>query len=415
MSKKFSIITYGCKVNQYDSQLLRHSFLLSGYEETRDLTEADIIVVNGCVVTHRAERDARHALHRALRKAREKADIYLLGCAAKYGLDVEGVNKAGSLDELLRLLNLEKADGIRDFGGRKRPYLKVQEGCSFRCAYCVVPLVRGPSRSRELQEIKKEAEELLKAGFREIVLTGTQIGDWGKEFGLRLENLIEELLSLPYRFRLRISSISPLHVTEKLLEFIRPELPNLVPHFHMSLQSGSPRILKLMRRPYTRELFLEKAEMLLERTPLMSLGTDVIAGYPAETEEDFLETVELLERIPFSYLHVFEFSPRRGTEAFSLKEIHPAERKRRVKILLEIRSCKMREYREKFVGKKLQVIAEKVKNGVLEGTSENYLRIRFEGPESLLGEIIDVTVTGIDENMLTGTVQSQSKAAILRL
>ncbi|HDM90231.1 MAG TPA: radical SAM protein, partial [candidate division WOR-3 bacterium] len=202
---------------------------------------------------------------------------------------------------------------------------------------------------------------------------------------------------------------------EKLLEFIRPELPNLVPHFHMSLQSGSPRILKLMRRPYTRELFLEKAEMLLERTPLMSLGTDVIAGYPAETEEDFLETVELLERIPFSYLHVFEFSPRRGTEAFSLKEIHPAERKRRVKILLEIRSRKMREYREKFVGKKLQVIAEKVKNGVLEGTSENYLRIRFEGPESLLGEIVDVTVTGIDENMLTGTVQSQSKAAILRL
>ncbi len=415
MSQSFVIITYGCKVNQYDSQLLRESLLNAGYKECNDLKEADLIIINGCVVTHRAERDARHAVHRAKREAKPGCRIILVGCAAKYGIGTDDIENIPSVSELLSDLGILPVKTISFFGNRKRPYLKVQEGCNFRCSYCVVPLVRGKSRSRPLEEIRKEALTLLSQGFREIVVTGTQVGQWGREFGMSLENLISELLSLPYFFRLRLSSISPLHVNKELLEFIVEDNPRLVPHFHMSLQSGSTRVLKVMRRPYTREQYIEKAEMLLEKTPLMALGTDIIVGFPGETDEDFQESLELVESLPFAYLHVFEFSPRRGTDAWNLPQLPSHVKRERVKIMMELRARKMEEFRRKFVGRTLEVLVESERNGYLIGTSENYLKVMFKGPRSLLGQLVRVKITEYKDGMLWGEAQSQSNAEMPKL
>ncbi len=386
MSEKFFIKTFGCKINQYDSAVLRGYFLSLGMEEAEDIRDADHIVLNSCVVTHKAERDARHFLNRIQRQKKEGAKVYFTGCGANY-MDLKGDFFVGDFKALKKVLGV---DGVYPEFSRSRPFVKVQEGCDFKCTYCVVPRVRGRSISRPASQILDEVVYHVNRGAREIVLTGTQIGDWGKEWNLRLEDLLEKLLEIDADYRIRLSSMAPIHVTDRLIELFNN--PILAPHFHISLQSGSPEILKMMKRPYTVGKYVETIWKIHERIDGVAIGTDIIVGFPGESDEDFMLTLRLVEELPFAYVHVFEYSPRPGTEAYSFGDLPHHVKKARVHELLKVVERKREEFKRKNIGKKLKILVENRKNGYYTGTSENYLRVLVEGGDLPVGDFQDVVV-----------------------
>ncbi len=386
MREKFFIKTFGCKINQYDSAVLRGYFLSIGMEEAGSIEEADHIVLNSCVVTHKAERDARHFLNRIKRRKKPQAKVYFTGCGAGY-MEVGGDFFVGDFNSLKKFLGI---DGVLPEFSRSRPFVKVQEGCNFKCTYCVVPRVRGQSRSRPIDDILKEVRYHLENGSKEIVLTGTQIGDWGKEWGFHLEDLLERILDIGGDFRVRISSISPIHVTDRLVDLFQN--PGMAPHFHISLQSGSPEILKRMKRPYTVRRYVETVRKIHDLIEGVAIGTDIIVGFPGEREEDFRKTVKLVEELPFAYVHVFEYSPRPGTEAYVYGDLPHTIKKERVHRLLEVVEKKRENFKRQNVGRKLRILVEGVKNGLYVGTSGNYLRVLVKEERLEVGSFTDVIV-----------------------
>ena len=410
--KSYYIKNFGCKINQYEGELLSYALEASGYKRTSLPEEADILIVNTCVVTHKAERDARRAINRMIRVRKDGAKILVVGCLPEYK-QVDSVDFVGGFRQALRYLGLN-VPNLTPYQHRARPFVRIQTGCNFRCSYCIVPFVRGRSRSRPLNEIIDEIRALVEKGYEELVLTGTQIGNWGMEWGLELSDLIEKILEIK-GFRIRLSSISPIHVTERLIGLMASNRDRIAPHLHISLQSGSDRILRAMRRPYTAKTYRKKIEQLLEALPDIAIGTDVIAGFPTESDEEFQETLHFIEEIPFAYLHVFEFSPRPGTDAAEMRpQVPPHIRKARVRELLKVAQEKRVRYASRFIGRVLHVVVEKkVEDGIFTGTSEFYIKLRFHLDEDVkFGKILPVRLLEVDRTVNIGKVLTSESAGI---
>ncbi len=403
--RSFFVKNFGCKVNQYEGELVAVALEAAGYRRSSELSDADVIVINTCVVTHRGERDALRWIRKAMRERKDGAIVGIIGCLPSLK-SVDAVDFQGRYKDFLKYLGIN-APSITPYQHRARPFLKVQEGCNFRCSYCIVPRVRGRSRSRPLDEIIGEAILLRDSGYEEIVITGTQVGDWGKEWGADLTVLLEELLKIQ-GVRYRLSSILPLHVTDRLIELMGSHLDRIAPHLHISLQSASDRILAMMRRPYRLKEFDAIIRKLVDSIPNIAIGTDIIVGFPTETEQDYEATRAYIQSSPICHIHVFEYSRRPGTEAEKWPPVPQHIRKKRVKELINIAHRKKVDYISGFIGKVLHVIVEKqVDTSIFQGTSENYIRVRFEGKGLRHGKIYPVEITDLDDITAVGEVSQE--------
>ncbi len=413
--KKILITTLGCKVNQADSEELARRYADEGCELVREGEPADVCVVNTCTVTAKADRQCRNMI-RKLRGKYPKAQIVVTGCYANVAK--EELEKMNEIDQIIYSSSeplkgrvekpqLEFSTLPIDYGRRSntkktRPMLKVQDGCDRFCTYCIVPHARGRSRSVPVKEVVKRIKELVAAGNKEIVLTGIHLGAYGKD--LRPQTgLAELLLKICDRSaRLRLSSIDPDELSEDLISNLKFEISNrrVCPHFHIPLQSGSDEILKKMGRRYTTAQYRAQISNLRSEISNCAIGADVIVGFPGETKELFEETKKFIDSLPVDYLHVFPYSRRELTAASKLKETVPnTEKHRRVKVLMDISKKRRLSFYKSFIGKDLHIVIEYKRDkmtGLLKGVSENYIPVLVAGGDELMGELVKVKVTEVN-------------------
>lgn len=430
---KAAFYTLGCKVNQYESESLKDLFRRRGYRVVPFSEKADVYVVNSCTVTHTSDAKSRQAVRRAVRQNPE-AVVAVIGCypqvAPEEAAAIPGVDILLGTDRRLELpalvdearlgkkINLvrekEEGEAFEDLPwpmelGRARAFLKIQEGCQEYCAYCIIPHARGKLRSQDPEEALQRVQTIREKGYRELVLTGTHLGAWGRDLQppRSLGSLLLEMAERGAPERVRLSSLEPMDVEEGLLRALA-ELPFLCRHLHIPIQSGSDEILRAMGRPYGRDDFRRLAAGLRELDPRMALSTDVIVGFPGEGEGHFQDTLSFVREMAFSRLHVFKFSPRRGTRAAELPDRVPAgaaaERAARLSALGEELA---RKYAQSFVGETLGVLVEKIlPGGYLEGLTEHYLRVRFPGDPALRSKIVPVLVTASGKGFLSGEMRN---------
>lgn len=399
---KFRIYTFGCKTNQYDSESLRR-ILINSMEEARDKDIPDIIIVNTCSVTHIAERKAR-TLIRHLIKTYPNARIIVTGCYAER--DPKGIEGLGNLivignkekESIPRLFLSDLKPKIlpEDKSKRIRAFVKIQDGCDDFCSYCIVPYVRGPVRSRNTEEILDEIKTLVDLGYPEIVLTGIHIGRF-EDNGKRLPDLVKLIYKeIPTIKRIRLSSIEPQEVDREIIELFN-EVPNLCPHIHLVAQSGSDKVLKDMKRKYTREEYLSLVRAFRAVRRDIEFTTDIIVGFPTEEEDDFRDTLSLIEEVGFIKVHIFPFSPRPGTKAFNLKQIDRKivkEREERVKeVSLEVASNRFKH----LIGENVEILVERYANNIAVGLTPSYVRVYSDTdfPVSV-GSLLKVYVNSLE-------------------
>ncbi len=413
MAKKFYLATFGCRTNQADSAAIREQFLSLEYQEADGPKQADVIVVNSCTVTHRSDQQVRQ-LTRKLHRENPTARIILTGCYAQRVPEtlaaLEGVSAVvgNSHKDQVAALGTgrgespflpspsEMAEVFRDdfskarsilaapateTGGRTRPFIKIQDGCDAKCTYCIIPQVRGPSRSVPPDLVFEQCRELVTAGFKEVVLTGIHIGTYGMHLNPRypLDRLLTGIMAVPGIERVRISAIEPMQLSHRITA-LAADSQQIAPHFHICLQSGSDRILKKMLRPYNTARFGEIVEEIRRRIPDAAIGTDVITGFPGETDRDHRQTVDFITRMPFTYLHVFPYSDRTSTAAseMSSKVESPTIKSRGLE-LRQISDEKNRLFRRRFVGKELSVLTlSEEKDRMRTALSGNYLRVKLD-------------------------------------
>ena len=411
--KKFHLATFGCRTNQADSGALRDDFLSQGYLETSDWREARVIVVNSCTVTHRADQQVRQ-LARKFSRGNPEAQIIVTGCYAQrdpqelaripgvgavvgnthkqqiveiVGADLdEGRALLPRYDDIARIYRddfrkvraLDSAAATQP-GARTRPFVKIQDGCDSKCSYCIIPLVRGPSRSVPPGQILQQVRELGQLGFKEIVLTGIHLGTYGRYLEPRcsLELLLTRMTEIPGLARIRLSSIEPMELPQGVLR-LAVESDKFAPHFHICLQSGSEPILRRMQRPYSISRFESMVSEIHASLPDAAIGTDLIVGFPGETDEDYERTRTLVQRMPFTYLHVFPYSDRPGTKATQLdQKVDPKVKQQRGRELRQISEEKNKAFRRRFLGQKLSVLTlSDQQAGMRDALSANYLRVQ---------------------------------------
>jgi threonylcarbamoyladenosine tRNA methylthiotransferase MtaB len=436
MQKKVALQTLGCKLNYSETSSIGMQFLEKEFEVVDFQEMADVYVLNTCSVTESAERECRQIIRRALRQNPE-AFIIVTGCYAQLRPEeiarIEGVDAILGSNEKFKLFslleNFNKRDltcisvtpteNLTEFGvahstdadSRTRAFLKIQDGCDYTCSFCTIPLARGASRSLALKEVVNEFKKLLDAGYKEIVLTGVNVGDYGKNIDTNLFNLLSELIKIESEFRIRISSIEPNLLSDEIIELVA-ESEKLCNHFHIPLQSGSPGILRAMQRRYTIEDYENLIYKVKNRLPDAGIGVDVIVGFPGETEEDFIHTHNFLRELPISYLHVFTYSERPDTKAISLPGIVDVqERKRRNNILRILSEKKRAKFYSDMIGTKQAVLFENNnKNGLIQGFTSNYIRVQTDFNEALTGRICPITLTGAEADICTGTILSTKKS-----
>jgi threonylcarbamoyladenosine tRNA methylthiotransferase MtaB len=414
------LVTLGCKVNQYETQHVKEALQASGYAEAADGQPADLCVVNTCTVT--AEGDAKsRQLVRRLHQANPHAAIVVMGCYATRapaevarlpGVARVVTDKARLADELRPFGVAEMPRGIARFDGHQRAFVKVQDGCLLNCTFCIIPSVRPGLRSRDPEEIADEVARLVAGGCREIVLTGIHLGHYGidlsrgrpPEAWCRLWHLLERLGRLPGEFRIRLSSLEAAEVREDLVRALLA-VPRVVPHLHLCLQSGSDRILARMKRRYRSASFLERCRRLRRALDRPALTTDVIVGFPGETEADFADTCRVARAAGFSRLHIFSYSRRRGTPAADYPEqVPPAVTAERRERLLQLERELAGAYHRSLVGSRLEVLVEGAdprRPGHALGTSCRYAPVSFEGhAPALLRRLVPVRVTGTADGLL---------------
>ncbi|PIU41325.1 MAG: tRNA (N(6)-L-threonylcarbamoyladenosine(37)-C(2))-methylthiotransferase MtaB [Candidatus Omnitrophica bacterium CG07_land_8_20_14_0_80_42_15] len=411
--KTFSIKTLGCKVNQYESQLIRENFLRNGFKETNGPNSADIYIVNTCTVTGRADRESRHLVRDAYRK-NPGAKIVVTGCFAEKDSDVisklEGVTDIIKNSDKIRLISLvtgcaalSTSNFITDFKDHSKAFVKIQDGCSNFCSFCKVPLVRGEPQSRALEEIKSEVKSLLDSGFQEIVLSGVCLGEWGRGIGkgFDLVNVLEEIENFDAQFRIRLSSIELKYITERLLNKMASS-GKVCRHLHIPLQSGDDRILKAMNRPYTRKEYVDSVRKIKSFIPEVGVTTDIMVGFPGEEEEHFANTLDTIMQCGFHRIHVFPYSKRKGTKADSLPyNISYYILKDRESKIKEAERELSYEYRKKFLGKQAMVLVEeKIEKStqLLTGYTDTYIKVLLKGPDSLKGKLASGKISRIDHN-----------------
>jgi threonylcarbamoyladenosine tRNA methylthiotransferase MtaB len=428
---KVALHTLGCKLNYSETSTIGKQFLSKGFEIVDFKEHADIYVFNTCTVTGNAERECRQLVRRALRQNPE-AFIIVTGCYAQLRPDeishIEGVDVVLGSHEKFKLFSLidnfqkrelacihvSPVNDSNEFGmahssdadSRTRAYFKIQDGCDYKCTFCTIPLARGKSRSMESYLVIRDFKTLIADGYKEIILTGVNVGDYGKSVNKSFSELLKQLIEVEGDFRLRISSIEPNLITEDIIQ-MTAENSKLSRHFHIPLQSGSPEILKLMRRRYTVFQYREVISSVKEKMPDAGIGVDVIVGFPGETEEHFLETYNFLKELPVSYLHVFTYSERPDTPAAEYKDSVPVNERRRRNNMLRILSEKKRyEFYQQMQGKKVSVLFESENaGGFMKGFSSNYIRVIHPYKENLVNKLTDVVITGIDGNCCTCNIE----------
>jgi threonylcarbamoyladenosine tRNA methylthiotransferase MtaB len=429
------LMTVGCKLNQYESEGIAEAFEDAGFEIVPFTATADVYVVNTCTVTGRSDYRSRQMLRRASR-LNPSAVIVATGCYAQREPDavasmpevdlVVGNTAKHAISSLVadRLARggappraavrpevlvpphgdrgFEAFD-ISRFRAHTRAFLKIQDGCDRRCTYCAVPDARGPARGRPLDDVLDQAAKLAENGYREIVLTGVHIGSYGAGGeGPPLHELLEALEGTPGLARLRLGSIEPNELSPDLAATILRS-PKVCNHLHVPLESGSDAVLARMGRAYTRGEYAEAVRRVTNHDPRAGLGADVMVGFPGESETDFADTVALIEELPFTYLHVFSFSPRAGTPAAAMADTVPGlEKKRRSQVLRALSRSKSLAFRRGLLGERLEVLVEERRGGRPTGLSSNYVRIEIEGAGDLTNRLVDVVVESVDEGRTRG-------------
>lgn len=397
--------------------------MAQGYQMVDFSQPADVYVVNTCTVTHVSDRKSRAMLRRARRK-NPGSVVVAAGCLAERAAEqladmpeVDLIVGNRNKDRIVEAVEQYRAGGpglplaqdwpselkpvfprFNEAHERTRAFIKVQDGCQSYCSYCVVPLVRGPLRSKRPEDVVEEVRHLLQTGYREIVFTGIHIGMYGRDLnGWNLVQLLKEVLKLPGEYRLRLSSIETLEVSEELIHLWETE-PRMCRHLHIPLQSGSDRILPLMNRRYTRDFYRKLVNSLAIRIPGLALTSDVMVGFPTETEQDFLDTFYLIQDSPFYDLHVFRYSPRPGTAATRLSpQVDAQTCERRSRTLIQLAADKKAQFIDKFIGQTLEVlIEERTGTGLYEGLTDNYIRVLLPGSEELRGRLVPVV---LEENL----------------
>ncbi|MFF6013957.1 tRNA (N(6)-L-threonylcarbamoyladenosine(37)-C(2))-methylthiotransferase MtaB [Lysinibacillus fusiformis] len=425
-SKIVSFHTLGCKVNHYETEAIWQLFKDEGYDRTEFDQQADVYVINTCTVTNTGDKKSRQVIRRAIRQNPD-AVICVTGCYAQTSpaeiMAIPGVDIVVGTQDRTKLLGYidqyraerQPINAVRNimknrvyeeldvpaFTDRTRASLKIQEGCNNFCTFCIIPWARGLMRSRDPQEVLHQAQQLVDAGYLEIVLTGIHTGGYGQD--LKDYNLAQLLRDLEANVkglkRLRISSIEASQLTDEVIDVLR-ESKIVVNHLHIPIQSGSDTVLKRMRRKYTMEFFGERLTKLHEALPDLAVTSDVIVGFPGETEEEFMDTYNFIRDHKFSELHVFPFSPRTGTPAARMEDqIDEDIKNERVHRLISLNDQLAKEYASRFEDQVLEVIPEEFvhdgskEEGLLTGYTDNYLKVVFEGPESLIGQLVKVKIT----------------------
>ena len=428
--KKVAFYTLGCKLNFSETSTIARSFEKENFTRIDFNEKADVYVINTCSVTENADKRFKQIVKSALKK---NPDAFLIGIGCYAQLkpealaDVEGVDLVLGATEKFKVTSyindltknpvgevhscaIEEAnfyESSYSFGDRTRAFLKVQDGCDYKCTYCTIPLARGISRSDTLENVLQNAKEISEKNIKEIVLTGVNIGDYGKgEFGNKKHEhtffeLVENLDKVEGIKRIRISSIEPNLLKDETIEFVAKS-NSFVPHFHIPLQSGSDALLKKMKRRYLRKTYTDRVQKIKEIMPNACIGVDVIVGFPGETDELFLETYRYLQEMPVSYLHVFTYSERPNTEAIEMDGVVPQNiRKKRSKMLRGLSVKKRRAFYESQLGNELEVLFESEnKEGYIHGFTQNYVKIKHPWNPELVNTIKKVKLSEIDDDGL---------------
>lgn len=426
-SKRVAFYTLGCKVNQYETESIKNQLIQKGYKETTFEEEADIYIVNSCTVTSVADRKTRNMLRRA-KKMNPESRVIVTGCYAQTNskdlLEMEEIDyvigntyKKGIVNFIEdienRTLDRLKNDNIFDedeyteyefatLREMSRAYVKIQDGCNNFCSYCKIPFARGKSRSRKKENVIKEIKKLVEEGFKEFILIGINLGAYGEDLeeNIDFEGLLENILQLEGVERVRIGSVYPDKISDRFIELFK-NYKNLMPHIHISLQSCDDTVLKMMKRKYGSELIEERLLKLKNSVENMEYTADIIVGFPGETDEMFENSYNLIKKIGFSGIHIFQYSDRENTVASRLEnKIDAKVKKERADKLEELKHEMACIEREKYIGKELEVLVEEESDGYLFGYSENYLRVKFKGEQDLLNKIKKVKIDKIEKEML---------------
>lgn len=434
-NKKVSFLTLGCKVNQYDSDAMRTIFLQQGYKAVKEEEEADVYVINTCSVTSIGDRKSRQMV-RKIRRKHPQAVIAVAGCYAQIAPEI--FEAMGDIDVIVGAQNRSKIveyveqaqkkektiNAVKDIMSvtefenlyvdaegetKTRAFIKVQEGCDNYCTFCIIPFARGKLKSRKQKDAVEEIRRLVAKGYREIVLTGIHLGNYGRDLhdGTSLATLVEELLRIPNLLRIRMGSIESVELSDDLINLIKDE-PRVCRHLHLPIQSGSDAVLRRMNRHYRLPEYKKLISELREKIPGLALTTDLIVGFPGETEENFMETLETLRELRFSAIHVFPYSQRTGTPAAVFPNQVPGDiKKDRVHRVQELEKEISKEYRKTFLQKTVHVLIEEEKNGYFEGLSDEYIRVSITDKNVEKGRLYSVYVENLTEDGLIGRVQEE--------
>ena len=442
MSKVVRFITLGCKVNQYETNAMAQKFLERGYQIIEEITpknediKPDICIINTCTVTNMSDRKSRQMLRR-MKEKNPATIVVAVGCYAQVAK--EELAKIPEID--LVLGNNEKVEIVRhveeylnnhidnvelddvmyskefsDFGDvtyteKTRAVIKIQDGCDRFCSYCIIPYARGRVRSRKPESIISEITQIASKGIKEVVITGIHIASYGKDFAMskddklknyRLIDLLEEINQIQGIQRIRLGSIEPLLITEEFVERLK-KLEKICHHFHLSLQSGCDETLKRMNRRYTTEQFKEIVNLLRDAYEDVNLTTDIIVGFPGETDEEFSKTYQFLDEIKFYKMHVFKYSPRKGTKAAVMpNQISGDIKEERSRKLIELSDKNEIEYNKSYIGKNVEVLFEEEKNGMYKGHTQNYIMVYCKSEKNLDNKIVDVVCENAEQEHIVG-------------
>ena len=426
-TKKVAFYTLGCKLNFSETSTIARDFVKYGFEKVKFDSAADFYVINTCSVTENADKEAKKLIRKAKRISPD-SKIAVIGCFAQLqpdsiaklnGVDIVlGANDKFDLIKYLNETTVEMStkvirsdiDEVNSFkpsysmDERTRSYLKVQDGCDYTCSFCTIPLARGKSRSGTISDTIKAAKDIAESGNKEIVLTGVNIGDFGKGNDESFIDLIKELDSINEINRIRISSIEPNLLTDEIIEFCNFS-KKFMPHFHIPLQSGSDKILKAMRRRYDKKVYQNRIKKIKDINQDTCIGVDVIVGFPGESDEDFLETYNFLIDLDITYLHVFSYSERADTYAIKLDEkVSKSDKAKRSKMLHILSEKKKHSFYNNFINKKRPILFEGLRNGFLVGHSDNYIKTLVKIPVSFNNKIVDINLMENKGNHMVGYI-----------
>ncbi|HEY7535904.1 MAG TPA: tRNA (N(6)-L-threonylcarbamoyladenosine(37)-C(2))-methylthiotransferase MtaB [Thermodesulfobacteriota bacterium] len=426
--KRVSFVTLGCKVNQYDSAYIINMLPEESYTEVSFPDEADIYVINTCTVTHKADAETRHFISRA-KRINPDGVVIVTGCYAQVspselenvkGVDyimgnfdkvnlIEAIQNAKLqskpkviVSDIFKIKRFESPE-IKEFQERTRAFLKVQDGCNYRCTFCIIPYARGRSRSLPVFEVLRRMEMLCQTGYKEIVLTGIHLASYGKDIGTNLLKLLVEIEKANILQRVRLSSLDPADTTDEVIDFVASS-NTICPQFHLALQSGDGDVLKRMKRRYTPDKFLYCTKRIRERVFDAAIGTDIMVGFPGETDKEFENSFSLAKESALTYFHVFPYSSRKGTPAAKMQnQISPQLIKERSIILRTLGQKKKNEFYRSFIGRKLPVLVERG----LGGTTPNYISVRIMDGECKIGDEVQVEIRDVKEENALGFLSFQ--------